>query len=357
MSAKVFLDLHVLQTIPPNCLNRDDTGSPKTAMYGGVRRARVSSQAWKRAMRLHFNEEFDSSKLSIRTKCVFDLIAEEIVKKSPELSSEEAQKKAIDALTTVGLKASGKTPDEKKLDALFFISSQQVKNIAALACGEVTAKDVKAALKADNGVDLALFGRMVATDPSLNCEASAQVAHAISTHLIENEYDFYTAVDDYAKDLQEHAGAGMMGTIEYNSATLYRYATVAAHELYKQLNCESDALDKTIAVFTKAFVCSIPTGRQNTFAAHTMPDALLAAIRVDRPLNLVGAFEKPVKGEGLLSESASAFEKYAKSVYADFCSTPAVSYVVGNYFNDLGKRLSLDDLLTVIGSEVAMRCL
>ena len=204
MSGKVFLDLHVLQTMPPNCLNRDDTGSPKTAVYGGVRRARVSSQAWKRAMRIQFNEDFDASELSVRTKHVFDLVAAEIIKKQPGISPDEATKKAVAALTAVGVKASGKTTDEVKLDALFFISARQIKNVAALALGEVSAKDVKAALKSNNGVDLALFGRMVATDPDLNCDASAQVAHAISTHHIENEYDFYTAVDDYAKDIQDH---------------------------------------------------------------------------------------------------------------------------------------------------------
>ena len=43
MKKRLYVDFHVLQTVPPSCINRDDTGSPKTAIYGGVTRARVSS--------------------------------------------------------------------------------------------------------------------------------------------------------------------------------------------------------------------------------------------------------------------------------------------------------------------------
>ena len=54
---RLYVDFHVLQTVPPSCVNRDDTGSPKTAVYGGATRARVSSQAWKHAIRKMFAEE------------------------------------------------------------------------------------------------------------------------------------------------------------------------------------------------------------------------------------------------------------------------------------------------------------
>ena len=351
---KVFIDLHVLQTVPPNCLNRDDTGSPKTAIYGGVRRARVSSQAWKRAMRLMFEEYFDPSELSKRTKQVFELVAQEIMATSSDYSEEDAKTMAKEALAKVGVKPSGKKGKENEADALFFMSMQQAKNVAAVALGEVDAKAVKNALKDSNGVDLALFGRMVATDPDLNCDASAQVAHAISTHRVENEYDFFTAVDDMASQTQEHAGGAHLGTVEYNSATLYRYATVAVHELFNQLADNSEIMDKALQEFIRAFICSMPTGRQNTFAAHTLPEAVLAVIRTDRPLNLADAFEAPISGKngkGLVAASAKEFVERAQEAYADFCALPAKSFVIGKHFAALGERLSLDDMLVRISQE------
>jgi len=351
---KVFVDLHVLQSVPPNCLNRDDTGSPKTAVYGGVRRARVSSQAWKRAMRVMFREYFDSSELSMRTKYVFKLVADEILRASPDYSQDDAIKKAQDTLKIVGIKTSDKKGKDNEADALFFMSSQQAKNVAMVALGEADAKVVKAALKEGNGVDLALFGRMVAADPELNCDACAQVAHAISTHRVENEYDYFTAVDDLAAQVQDHAGGAHLGTIEFNSATLYRYATVAVHELNTQLADNSDALEKALREFIRAFVCSMPTGKQNTFAAHTMPEAVLAVIRTDRPLNLADAFETAVlsrDGEGMIPASARALVERAKDIYNDFCAVPEKSYVVGKHFAELGERMTLDEMLTRLSQE------
>jgi len=351
---KVFIDLHVLQSVPPNCLNRDDTGSPKTAIYGGVRRARVSSQAWKRAMRLMFREHFDPSELSMRTKHVFELVAQEIVKLSSDFTEDEAKLKAKEALAMVGIKASGKKSKEDEADALFFMSLQQAKNVAAVALGEASAKAVKSALSSGNGVDLALFGRMVAADPELNCDASAQVAHAISTHRVENEYDFFTAVDDMAAQTQDHAGGAHLGTVEYSSATLYRYATVAVHELCNQLADNAEVLDKALQEFTRAFICSMPTGKQNTFAAYTLPEAVLAVIRTDRPLNLADAFEMPVYSKeegGFISLSAQALVERALEAYNDYCAKPMKSFVIGKHLSKLGDCLSLDDMLVSLSND------
>ena len=68
MSNRLFVDINIIQTVPPSCINRDDTGSPKTAIYGGVRRARVSSQSWKKAVRDEFKLRFDGDDLATRTK-------------------------------------------------------------------------------------------------------------------------------------------------------------------------------------------------------------------------------------------------------------------------------------------------
>lgn len=353
MKKRIYLDLHVIQSVPPSCLNRDDTGSPKTAIYGGARRARVSSQAWKRAMRVMFKDYFNESELGIRTLLLFDVIADEIQKINADISREEAVKKAEAVLSKAKVNAK-KTSAGSKAEALFFIAAQQVKNLARLAMGDIDdkkmEKEIIGALKSGNSVDIALFGRMVASNPSLNCDASAQVAHAISTHRIENEYDFFTAVDDLSPE--DNAGAGMLGTVEYHSATLYRYATVAAHELFEQLTGNTELMEKAVNEFTRAFVYSMPTGKQNTFAAQTVPDALLVAVRTDRPVNLAGAFEAPVRGEGFVASSAREMVAYTKSIYEDFCPAPKKSYIVGKYLDDLGERITFDGLLGCLGKDV-----
>lgn len=339
---RVFVDIHVIQSLPPSCVNRDDTGSPKTAMYGGVRRARVSSQAWKHAMRELFREYFSDSELSERTKKIVEKVAEQIDLLGTS-SKEDAIKKAEKIINQAGV-----STKDLEAKALFFMSNKQAENLAQLALMDPlpSKKDVQAALNAGKGIDIALFGRMVADDPALNTDASAQVAHAISTHKVENEYDYFTAMDD--RSPEDQAGAGMIGTVEFNSSTLYRYATVAAHELEQNLG-DVNATAKAIKEYIRAFVCSMPTGKLNTFANNTTPYAVMVAIRRDQPLNMAGAFETPIKaGEGgYQAKSAKALADYASKIYSNFFSKPDDVLItsVGDELTGLGEPLQFIELL------------
>jgi CRISPR system Cascade subunit CasC len=348
-SNRLYLDVHVLQTVPASCINRDDTGSPKTAIYGGVRRARVSSQSWKRAIRLMFKELFPEEKLGVRTKKIVDMVAEEIQRRH---ATEDPQSAARKILEAAGLKIKSV---EKGTDALFFLSRSQAGALAQLVAeepgllkGSLSKADKEKLMRALTdrpAIDVALFGRMVADDPSLNTDASAQVAHSLSTHKVSNEYDYFTAVDDLSSE--ESAGAGHIGTIEFNSSTMYRYATVAIHQLAEQL--AEDTVQAAVQ-FVRAFVCSMPTGRQNTFANRTLPDAVLVTLRNDQPINLVGAFEKPVPAsdEGYVAPSARRLVRHARNVYRQFAGEPAMSLVTGELLSELGETLPLPDLLNTL---------
>ncbi len=318
----LYIDIHVLQTVPPSCVNRDDTGSPKTARYGGVTRARVSSQAWKRAVRLMFHDLLSAEQVGVRTKKIVGMVAKEIE------PAPEALKLAEKLLTAAGLKIKDA---EKGTDALFLMSPGQAKALAQVD-PSLKEKDLKnacqAALKNAPSVDMALFGRMVADDPSLNFDAACQVAHAISTHAVQNEFDYFTAVDDCAPE--DNAGAGHLGTVEFNSATLYRYATVNACALEENLKADTP---QAVRAFVEAFVRSMPTGKQNTFANRTLPDAVVVMLREDQPVNLCGAFEKPVaaredEGYGYVEASKKALCDYAKQVQS-YVSAPAKILKVG----------------------------
>ena len=211
---RLYLDIHVIQTLPPSNINRDDSGSPKTAQYGGVQRARVSSQAWKRAMRQYFDAH-SSAALGVRTKRIVNYVAEQIQLLDDSRDDEAAMELAETVINDAGVK----TDKDKAAKALFFLGRKQAAALARAALsGEKDKKVLQGCLNDNPEIDIALFGRMVADDPSLNEDASAQVAHAISTHAVQTEFDYYTAIDDMSP--KEQAGAGMVGTIEYNSETL-----------------------------------------------------------------------------------------------------------------------------------------
>ena len=342
MNKRLYVDFHILQTVPPSCINRDDTGSPKTAVYGGVTRARVSSQAWKHAMRAAFaeNARLDVGK---RTKKVADLVKEQILPLAPAADADKLAKKALE---NAGIKF-----DDKGTKALFFMSTAQAKALAELAvAGSTDKKEYQKALKAAPSMDMALFGRMVADDPSLNYDAAAQVAHSISTHAVQNEYDYFTAVDDC--QAEDNAGAGHLGTVEYNSSTLYRYATVNVMELAGQLGAEQAA--ETVRAFGEAFLFSMPTGKQNSFANRTLPDAVYVTIREDQPVNLCGAFERavPRSTQGYAEPSKAALAQYAQQMYSSFAEAPAQSFTVGSGLEELAPAQTAKVMLDALEKAV-----
>lgn len=307
MTTCTYVDIHVLQTVPPSNLNRDDAGSPKQAIYGGVRRARVSSQAWKRAARRAFAEQVPSEQLATRTKKISGLLADRLVARTG-MAEEHATRLATTLLTPLKITPGRKAAEtayllffgRPQLERLVDEVTDRADDLAALddeqlkdALKDVPVRDI---LSSGHPIDVALFGRMVADLPALNVDAATQVAHALSTHQVELEFDYYTAVDD--ENPKEDTGAGMIGTVEFNSATLYRFATVGVHQLIDNLGGDVDAAMEALRVFVSAFVTSMPTGHENSFAHRTTPSLVSVVVRDDQPVNLVSAFEAPVRADG-----------------------------------------------------------
>ena len=362
-----YVDIHIIQSLPPSCVNRDDSGSPKSAVYGGVRRLRVSSQSWKRATRLYFNDLLDAKDVGVRTKRVVEVLAERITEDAPELADAAAglAEKVFAAARIKLAPPRGKKDAPQESGYLLFLSTSQIERLAGLAIasargGEaLDAKTVKKIFKEAHAVDIALFGRMVADDTDLNVDAACQVAHAISTHAAENEYDFFTAVDDdKSRSEEEDAGAGMMGTVEFSSATMYRYATVNLDMLVENLG-DDDAALRALEVFIKGFCLSMPTGKQNTFANRTLPEAVVVSVRDDQPVSLVGAFEKPIRtneADGYLARSVGALAEHARAIEDNYGLKPLAGFVVALKGGDilvpegpdapapLGERVSFTEL-------------
>ena len=347
---RLFLDVHIIQTVPPSNINRDDTGSPKTAQYGGVRRARVSSQAWKKAMREYFYRNSEQNNVGVRTLNIVQYVA----KKISALDSSITEEKAMDMANITLDKAGIKTKD-LKAKALFFLGDIQANMLAKAAIEGIDDKKILQEIIRENpAIDIALFGRMVADDPSLNEEASSQIAHAISTHAVQTEFDFFTAVDDLAPE--DNAGAGMLGTIEFNSSTLYRYGNVAVHELLMQLG-NKDATINTLKLFIEAFSNSLPTGKVNTFANQTLPQAIIVSVRNDRPVNLISAFEEPIRSSnGYVEVSIKRLMDEYRKVNR-FVNTPELTLYVTldecSFEKEInGRQESLNALLDVFSNKL-----
>jgi CRISPR system Cascade subunit CasC len=371
MTQNLYIDIHVLQTVPPSNLNRDDNGTPKNALYGGVRRARVSSQAWKRAARTAFADSIPKEQLGVRTKQISKMFADRIAARTG-LAAEQSETLAAALLAEFGIKPGKKDGDTAYL--LFFGRNQvdEIVSLIADRAGELAALDAKA-LKAQLGqleisgqltqghpIDVALFGRMVADIPGLNVDAAVQVAHAISTHPVDIEFDYYTAVDD--QNPKEETGAGMIGTIEFNSATLYRYATLGVHLLAE--NLESDeAVCAAVGTFTDAFIRSIPDGHTNSFAHRTLPHLVAITVRRDQPVNLVSGYEQPIYAgtRGIAAESALRLAEEHKAVAETWSlaeATTTASYTfTGKTGTELaetfGPSVPLKDLLTAVREQTA----
>lgn len=314
----LYLDIYAIQSVPPSNLNRDDTGSPKTAQYGGVTRARVSSQCWKKAMRDYFLSHGDAGKVGVRTKDIVTYVAEKIREKNNTKSVNESMEMADKIINMAGV-----STKDYKAKALFFLGNKQAEELAMAALKNIQdKKEIQGIMNANPAVDIALFGRMLADDQRLNEDASCQVAHAISTHAVSGEYDYFTAIDDLSPE--GNVGAEMIGMIEYNSSTLYRYANIAVHELCHQLGNKEAAIS-AVTLFIKAFINSMPTGKVNTFANQTLPQGVIVTLRSDRPVNLVSAFEEPVQAKGgyakeSMAKLAAEYKKVEKMVQPEIAS-------------------------------------
>lgn len=313
----MYVEIHLLQSFVPSNLNRDDTGSPKDCEFGGARRARISSQCLKRAMRAHpaFAKATEVP-LGYRTKRMVKLLRDRLVNAGK--SADQAESVAAAFVQEYASKLDAKTtgPDkETQTVVLIYVSESELQTIAdalldqwdvlvslegkALdkAIEEIAKPITRAHKEVTAAPDIALFGRMLAEKPELNLDAACQVAHAISTHRVAMEMDFYTAVDDLLQ--RDEPGAGMMGVQGYDSACYYRYARIDWNQLVKNLDGDADLARKAVDGFLQAALYAVPSGKQNSHAAYNPPSLALAVVRRDgMAWNLANAFEQPVRPEG-----------------------------------------------------------
>lgn len=368
----MFIELHIIQNFAPSNLNRDESNSPKDCTFGGVRRARISSQCIKRAIRLHpaFFKATGVEQAS-RTRYLASAVSGLLQKEGKQ--KEDADIAAINLVAAIlgGM-------DKKKSmqsNVLYFASKDEKEYLAKTilvnwdailhadtkneALSTTVKEFQKAFEKRTSAPDIAMFGRMLAADPKLNMEAACQVAHAISTHRVNMEFDFFTAVDDLQSG--DESGAGMMGMIGFTAATFYRYASIDLEQLVKNLDGDRELAKKTIKGFLEASALAIPTGKQKCFAAQNPPSFLMAVVRKNGGTwSMANAFERPVTtfGEiGVVDASIAALDQYWEEVQSVFDSQAvpvAVMIGAGQKPKNLGAYLvaNLNTLVEVVLSEI-----
>jgi len=298
----MFIEIHMIQNFAPANLNRDDTNNPKDCDFGGVRRARISSQCIKRAIRKEpVFSQMTNAPLGQRTRWLARSIKQLLMEAGK--SEADAAEAALGFFEEL-LGGMGKKDDDKERSTvIFFISEEEKKKIAEDILAQWDNKNNKkyADLVKDyqkqfkdrsSAPDIALFGRMLAENPALNLDAACQVAHAISTHRVNMDIDFFTAVDDLQE--QDESGSAMMGVTGFNSACFYRYMRLDWEQLVDNLGGDVDLASRTVEGFLHAAMRAVPSGKQNSFAAQNPPSFLLAVVRRDGMCwSLANAFEKP----------------------------------------------------------------
>lgn len=377
----MLVEIHVLQNHVPSNLNRDDTGSPKDAVFGGVRRARISSQALKRAIRRSpfFTQAFPNN-LAWRTRQLPDLVRTALLQRglSDELANIGAQKASgfgnkDGKEQTPALTAQTMFVTEADVEALANVLYAAAKGTEPAAFAKVSPADLQktSSLRSWRPItpDIALFGRMITSAAFRDVEAAAHVAHALSTHKMDQEFDYFTAVDDLktAAEADDDPGADMIGDVEFVSACYYKYFSIDLDTLIHNLTSPSweqtsdqsrqahDIARTAILAFLKAAVFSTPSGKQASFAAHQLPDAILVEVRPEpTPVSYANAFVDPVSvgQRGLVTASIQRLIDHASHITQKFSlqSTARLWFTTGTASLPASTSCdTLDDLVGQLG--------
>ena len=333
-----FIQMHILTSYPPSNLNRDDTGRPKTAVIGDCTRLRISSQSLKRAWRT--SDIFESAlkgHIGTRTKEMGINIYQSLTKQGA--SEKNAREWAKTIASQFGkLKPDKKTEHNEDLhvEQLVHFNPEEEKAITDLVTQLVasasapTEDDLKLLRKQHTAVDIAMFGRMLASSPVFNTEAAIQVAHAITVHKAAVEDDYFIAVDDLNTG-EVDKGAAHIGELGFGAGVFYLYICIDRELLQKNLGGDADLTQKALNAFVQAVTKVSPTGKQNSFASRAYAGFVLAEKGDQQPRSLAQAFLKPVKpnpekGEDTMTRAIKELTKRRdnfNTVYGDCADTSA----------------------------------
>jgi CRISPR system Cascade subunit CasC len=315
-----FVQIHLLVDYPAANLNRDDSGRPKTVIYGGAERLRVSSQSVKRALRTGpvFQAALAGA-LGTRAQSFGDILIDILTKPPHGLERAVAVQRAravVEHDRLGKLKAAPKGREEiADTEQLAHLGPDEIERLEALAERVVAggALDDNAMLvltERPRAADIAMFGRMLADNPGHNVDASVQIAHAFTTHAVEVEDDYFTAVDELKQARREaDRGAGFVGVQQFGAGLFYQYACLDTRTLLANLSGDVDLAARAAAALVEGLATTSPKGKQNSFASRAIANYALVEVGPQQPRTLASAFQTPVRGEGQTAKSVEALRK------------------------------------------------
>lgn len=315
-----FVQLHILTSYPPSNLNRDDTGSPKTAVVGDSMRLRISSQSLKRAWRT--SDIFAASMeghLGTRTKEMGEVVYKALLEKG--ITEKNARDWAKKIAACFGkAKSDKKTKDNEDLhvEQLVHFSPEEKQAIDALVLQlaasktEPTEDDLGLLRKNSTAVDIAMFGRMLAAKPAFNTEAAVQVAHAITVHKAAIEDDYFIAVDDLNTG-EVDVGAAHIGELGFGAGVFYLYLCIDREQLKKNLGGDAELTARALSALLHAVTKVAPTGKQNSFASRAYAGYVLAEKGDQQPRSLTQAFLAPIKGQDIMGKAIEELDQRRKN--------------------------------------------
>ncbi len=334
-----FIQLHLLTSYPPSNLNRDDLGRPKTATMGGTERLRVSSQSLKRHWRTSdLFQQALGEHTGIRTKKLGIELFDKLV------AADITEKQAKDWAQQIAGVFGKLKKDSVELEQLVHVSQAELNAMNDLVDTLINEKrepekdELKLLRNDEMAVDIALFGRMLASSPDYNVEAACQVAHAISVHAVTVEDDYFTAVDDL--NTAGEQGSAHIGESSFAAALYYLYVCIDKEQLVANLNNDLALANKAIAAFVESAVKVSPTGKQNSFASRAYASYVLAEKGNQQPRSLSVAFLKAIRSQDIATDAINALEtqrEHFDQVYgacADDCKQINVLTGEGS-FNEL----------------------
>jgi CRISPR system Cascade subunit CasC len=323
-----FIQLHILTSYPPANLNRDDLGRPKTAKMGNVDRLRVSSQSLKRAWRTSplFQSALDGH-IGIRTKKLGQGAFDQLI--AGGIGEKNAKEWASSIAGAFGKVKKDNPLEIEQLAHVSPAEEQLITDLVAVLVKEIRKpeeKDLALLKKEAHAVDIALFGRMLASSPAYNVEAACQVAHAISVHPVVIEDDYFTAVDDL-NDGQDDAGASHIGESGFAAGLFYLYVCIDKSLLADNLDNNDELVQKTLKGLIEATMKVGPTGKQNSFASRAYATYALGEVGKQQPRSLSVAYLQPLVSNDQGVDAISRLNDHRdqqQKVYGDCCEHSAV---------------------------------
>lgn len=341
-----FIQLHLLVSYPPANLNRDDSGQPKTARMGGAERLRVSSQSLKRAWRTsELFQQALAGNIGTRTK----RLGVEVFKglQAAGVSEKKSREWAGQIAQVYGAL---KTDKPLEIEQLVHVAPEERASLDALVATLAkenrppTDEELDALLHEQVAVDIAMFGRMLASKPRHNSDAAVQVAHALGVHASVIEDDYFTAVDDLNTD---DPGAAHIGDNGFAAAVFYQYLCIDRDLLEKNLGNNGVLTQKALRALVEAAHKIGPSGKQNSFASRAYAHYALAEKGPQQPRSLALAFVRPVAGGDYATEAVEALQRVRDNMDKVYGSCADARYEL----DVLKGEGSLDELLDFVAAD------